>query len=137
MASRRIEDLHPTLREVFEFGLIEWNKRFPALPYPFLTATYRDNKEQEELYAQGRTKKGARLTNARSGQSPHNYLPSFAFDIAFKTTKGELDWNKTLFALFASIVKEKHEDVITWGGDFQRLKDSPHFELKGWKENRP
>lgn len=131
MASRKLEDLHPLLREAFEYGLIEWSKRFPDLPYPFITATYRDNKEQEELYAQGRTTKGSRVTNARAGQSPHNYNPSLAFDIAFQKEK-KLSWENHLFDKFAAIVKEKFKDVV-WGGNFKSLKDRPHFELKNWK----
>lgn len=34
--------------------------------------TYRSNEEQDALYAQGRTKPGSIVTNARAGQSAHN-----------------------------------------------------------------
>src|SRR3990167_7492221 len=37
-----------------------------------ITCTYRSNKEQEALYAQGRTKPGRIVTRARGGQSKHN-----------------------------------------------------------------
>ena len=39
-----------------------------------VTCTYRNNAEQEELYAQGRTKPGRIVTRARGGQSKHNAL---------------------------------------------------------------
>lgn len=38
-----------------------------------VTCTWRSDEEQESLYAQGRTKPGRRVTNARAGQSAHNY----------------------------------------------------------------
>lgn len=136
MASRRKEDLHAVLIEAVDFAFSEWDLRYPSFPRPFLTATFRPNKEQDELYAQGRTKKGAKVTNAKAGQSAHNYLPSFAFDVAFKKEDGTLDWNNALFGLLAAIIKERFKDVITWGGDFKSIKDRPHFELKNWKRHK-
>jgi len=38
-----------------------------------VTSTYRDNASQEELYAQGRTRPGKIVTNAKPGESWHNY----------------------------------------------------------------
>lgn len=44
-----------------------------------LTQTMRTFKEQDNLYAQGRTLKGSKVTDAKGGQSHHNY--GLAFDI--------------------------------------------------------
>lgn len=135
MASRKIEDLHPTLQEVFKFGQSEWETRYPDRPVPFLTTTYRSHKEQDEIYAKGRTKKGPKVTNAKAWQSPHNYFPSLAFDVSFKKN-GKAYWDNYLFEDFSNIVKEKYSDVVTWGGDFRSFKDRPHFELKGWESEK-
>jgi len=108
----------------------EWSRLYPGLPKPFLTCTYRPNEEQTELYSHGRTIKGPVVTNAKAGQSPHNFNPSHAFDIAFIGLDKKLDWSPELFKLFAQIIKE---DGIVWGGDFKSMKDNPHFEVKDWK----
>ena len=38
-----------------------------------VTSTYRDNESQNALYAQGRTAPGKIVTNAKAGQSFHNF----------------------------------------------------------------
>lgn len=131
MASRDMKDLHPVLAESFTRVLAEWRVKYPELPTPFLTTTHRPNKEQNELYAIGRTVKGKKVTNAKAGESPHNYFPSLAFDIGFKNEAGQLDWNVELFKNFAQLMAEDNF-LIVWGGNW-RFTDNPHFELKGWK----
>lgn len=132
--SRSKEDLHSELVTAFEKSCAKFTYYYPHLPVPFLTYTNRSNEEQNELYAQGRTKPGKIVTNAKAGQSPHNYNPSYAFDIAFltKTKPQKLDWSKDLFKKFAAIVKADFPNVV-WGGDFTSIPDLPHFELKAWK----
>ena len=45
-----------------------------ASPYHwYVTSAYRSSAEQDKLYAQGRTTPGPRVTNARGGQSAHNF----------------------------------------------------------------
>jgi peptidoglycan LD-endopeptidase CwlK len=44
-----------------------------------VTCTYRSPQDQEALYAQGRTKPGAIVTNAHAGESSHQYR--IAFDV--------------------------------------------------------
>lgn len=132
--SRRLEDLHPLLVGVWKAALEVWKIKYPDLAQPFLTYTYRSNEEQNALYAQGRTKAGRRVTNAKAGQSPHNYLPSYAFDVAFKKKDNTLDWDIKLFNKFAAVVKQQpNAEKVQWGGDFVSIKDAPHFEVKGWK----
>ena len=131
MASRSITDLHPTLAYAFGKAEAEWQHRYPDAPVPFLTATYRSNAEQDATYAIGRTKPGTRVTNAQAGQSPHNYNPSFAFDIAFQDKAKKLDYSTLLFQRFAALVALT--PGITWGGTFKSLPDMPHFELINWR----
>jgi len=127
MASRKKEDLHPILKEAFEKAEIEYLKAYPDSPKPFLTCTYRSNLEQDQLFSQV-----PKVTNAKAGQSPHNYLPSLAFDIAFLKPDNSLDWSNINFARFADII-EDIEDRIVWGGAWIKFKDSPHYELVDWK----
>ncbi len=70
MSSRLLSDLHPMLEpRVRAFLVATRAAGFDVL----VTCTYRSNQEQEDLYAIGRTKPGRRVTNARAGQSPHNF----------------------------------------------------------------
>jgi peptidoglycan LD-endopeptidase CwlK len=132
MVSRSKADLHAHLTEAYNYAETEFVKRHPDKAVPLLTCTYRSNEEQTKLYNQGRTTKGKIVTHAKAGESPHNFKPSFAFDIGF--SKGKvMDWNSTLFTLFAGILKERYIETVTWGGDFKEFKDRPHFELKGWR----
>ena len=132
MASRDIKDLHHVCAEAHTLASALYKERFPNDPQPFLTCTHRDNEEQTELYAQGKTKPGKIVNQAKAGQSPHNYKPSFAWDIAFinPLTK-KLDWSDKLFRNYADCVK-KVSSVIECGIDW-KFKDAPHYELKGWK----
>lgn len=130
--SRSKEDLHAELVRAFDESCKKFVFYYPNLPVPFLTCTRRTNEEQEQLYALGRTIPGKKVTNARAGQSPHNYSPSFAFDIGFINIRKKLDWSPHLFKKFADIITADFPQVL-WGGDFQSFKDMPHFELKAWK----
>lgn len=131
MASRKLEDLDSVLASAF----LECKRRY-ELAYlsnkVIVTCTYRPNEEQNELYKQGRTKAGAKVTNAKGGQSPHNYKPALAFDIAFLGKDEKLDWREEHFATFARIMKDVNP-VIEWGGEW-KFKDTPHFQIRNWKD---
>lgn len=144
MASRRLEDLDDKLVKAYEDTAAKYRKAYPRLPYPIITATNRPGTEQDALYnqpwdgkdnnANGRVDERAeKVTNARAGQSPHNYMPSLAFDVAFVDDNGRLDWNPDLFDKFAAILLKNHKG-ITWGGNFRSFKDKPHYERTGWKK---
>lgn len=78
-----------------------------------IISTYRTFAEQDALYAQGRTTPGNIITNARGGESFHNY--KIAFDIYCK------DYNKV-----GAIGKKIG---LEWGGDWETFKDLAHFQL--------
>lgn len=127
MASRNKEDLRLELVHAYNNAFEMYSKLYPNAPQPFLTCTYRSGEEQNELY-----KKVPKVTNAKAGQSPHNYNPSFAFDIAFITVAKKLSWDSKNFKNFADCVA-KVSDVVEWGGSWAKFNDAPHFELKNWK----
>lgn len=94
----------------------------------FVTCTLRTNEEQEELFAQGRTKPGKIITNARAGQSKHNPGPdglARAFDVAFRCGDKGATWDGPWDTL------GKVADLVglRWGGNWHGFKDYPHFEL--------
>lgn len=127
MPSRKIEDCVEILQKCWNDASLAFAKLNPELPQPFITCTYRTPQEQLDLYAQGRTKPGAKVTQIKKG-GKHNEYPSKAFDIAFKTRSGQLDWSPKLFEAFANIVAIQHPEV-QWGGDWAKFKDLPHFQV--------
>lgn len=136
MASREIKDCDIKLQEVWAYAVAEWQILYPQMPKPFLTCTHRPCDEQEVLFLMNKNGKDDDddgkideadewRSNARAGQSKHNFNPSQAFDVAFKDKNGHLDWSEELFRMFAAIIKPKG---IKWGGDWKK-RDTPHFEI--------
>lgn len=83
--------------------------------------------EQDELFAQGRTKPGNKVTNARGGFSNHNF--GIAFDVGVfqgGTYLPESPKYKAVGALGTDLGLE-------WGGNWKSIQDEPHFQLRpGW-----
>ena len=87
-------------------------------------AGLRTYEEQNELFAQGRTKPGSIVTNARGGFSNHNF--GIAFDIGvFEGANylGESPKYKAVGALGMDLGLE-------WGGNWKTFVDEPHFQLR-------
>lgn len=134
----RIELMHPKVREQLKKDYLEINKNLPKGVRLRFTQTLRTIKEQNDLYAQGRTKKGKIVTNAKGGQSIHNY--GLAFDIVILLDK---DGNGTFESVSWEVDKywKRVVDFFkskgwTWGGDFKTMYDAPHFEYtqgKTWR----
>ena len=70
MSSRRLEDLHLLMRPLVDAFLAACAREGIDI---LVTCTYRSDEEQARLYAQGRTKPGLKVTNAKPGQSMHNF----------------------------------------------------------------
>lgn len=126
MPSRKIEDCVEALQKAWIDASHTYANTYPNDAQPFLTCTHRTEAEQAELYAQGRTKPGPKVTQLKKG-SKHNAYPSKAFDIAFRKD-GKLDWSPKLFKAFADIVAQQNPSV-EWGGNWTKFKDLPHFEV--------
>lgn len=127
MPSRDKKDLRLELAQAYEKACDKYKSLHPNDPQPFITCTYRSSDEQNELF-----KKVPKVTNAKGGQSPHNYNPSFAFDIGFIGVDKKMDWSNNLFEKFNECI-QLVSDVVDWGGSWKKFKDAPHFELKNWK----
>lgn len=87
-----------------------------------MTEGFRSIARQNELYAQGRTKPGAIVTNAKGGESYHNW--GVAFDVVLRV-EGYSDSPK-----WARIGALGRKIGLEWGGDWASFKDLPHFELR-------
>ena len=86
--------------------------------------------EQNALYAQGRTRPGQIVTKARAGYSNHNF--GIAFDIGI-FENGRYLPQSPLYAQAGPIGKSFG---LSWGGDWLRFRDEPHYELRPvWAAN--
>lgn len=83
--------------------------------------------EQDAMYAQGRTKPGKRVTNAKGGQSNHNF--GLAVDVA-PMKAGKIDWNAPL-NVWQAIGKAGELEGLEWGGRWKSFVDMPHLQLPG------
>ena len=142
----RIKLLHPKVRqEVLDMYTYANNKLLGKGVRLRFAYTLRTNEEQDALYAQGRTKlfdnNGKRLgkvTNAKGGQSIHNY--SLAFDIVLLLDKNndgifesaswdtKADFDKDGTSDWMEVTNYFKSKGWTWGGDWSSFKDYPHFE---------
>ncbi len=83
--------------------------------------------EQNELYKQGRTKKGPVVTNAKGGQSNHNY--GLAVDVV-PFVNGQPQWNAPN-SVWMAIGHEGNKLGLEWGGSWKKFIDKPHLQLPG------
>jgi hypothetical protein len=121
-SDERIDKLHPKVRQVFTDFINECEETFNVTLR--VVQGYRTFEEQDALYAKGRGAGGSVVTNARGGQSFHNY--GLAIDVcAMVGNDKEVDWNYNTGEL--EPIAKKHG--ITWGGTWAHIKDKPHFEM--------
>lgn len=92
----------------------------------------RSVEEQEALYAQGRTKPGAKVTNARGTSYSSMHQWGVAFDFFRNDGKGLYYDNDGFFAKAGQIGKSLG---LEWGGDWKSPVDKPHFQLPDWGSN--
>jgi hypothetical protein len=85
--------------------------------------------EQRNIYAQGRTKPGKVVSNAKPGQSAHNF--GYAVDV-WPMKEDDFDWgaNGSLFKTMADIAVSLG---LTAGFYFKSIHDAPHVESPKWK----
>lgn len=89
-----------------------------------ITSGSRTYEEQDELYRQGRDKPGVKVTNAKGGQSNHNF--GIAFDVTIFDGAKPV-WESPVYKAVGAIGKGLG---LAWGGDWKGISDEPHFELK-------
>ena len=98
-----------------------------------ITQGLRTIAEQDALYAQGRTKPGQIVTNARGGYSYHNF--GVAIDFALLLPDGGVSWDTKRdgdgdgIADWDEVVAQAKRLGWDWGGDWRTFTDLPHFEM--------
>lgn len=99
--------------------------------------THRSKDDQDRAWSYG-------YSNAKFGESAHNYNPSFAVDVypypAPKTKidgATKLDDNSPEWENMINVFKTKAKELgikITCGIDFKSIVDKPHIEITNWKQ---
>ncbi len=142
----RINTAHPLIREKLLKDYTDANNLLGKGIRLRFSYVYRSHEEQNKLYL-----KKPKVTNAKGGQSIHNY--GLAFDIVLLYDN---DGNGTFEEASWSMIKDFDKDSIAdwmevtnllksrgweWGGDWKSFKDAPHFQIKksngkswNWKE---
>jgi peptidoglycan L-alanyl-D-glutamate endopeptidase CwlK len=90
-----------------------------------ITSTYRDHASQDALWAIGRTKPGRRVTNAKGGQSFHNFRVAWDF---VPVIAGKAVWND--LSLFRRCGEIGEALGCEWGGRW-KMRDYPHLQYTG------
>jgi len=95
-----------------------------------VTSTYRSPVDQDSLYAQGRTAPGRIVTNARAGQSLHQYR--VAFDVV-PLRDGKPVWGTTGddYRLWLRVGELGEAQGLEWAGRWKRFREFPHFQYAG------
>ena len=122
----RIASAHPKIREELKQHYIECNNLLPKGIRLRFAYVYRSIAEQNVLYNQR-----PKVTNAKGGQSIHNY--GLAFDYVIMLDK---DNNGTFETIEWDLKSPYHKVVVDffkskgyeWGGDWKSFKDYPHFQ---------
>lgn len=111
---RNLEGVHPDLVKVMERALALSEIDFAVIE------GLRTIARQKELVAGG----ASRTMNSR-------HLTGHAVDIA-PWVGGTIRWDWPLYHKLAKTVKQAASELgvqITWGGDWKKFRDGPHFEL--------
>jgi len=130
----RIKEAHPKLRDLLLHQYEEANNLLGKGARLRLAYVYRSNELQNQLF-----NKRPKVTNAKGGQSIHNY--GLAFDIVLlydndgNETFEEASWSmirdfdKDSKADWMEVVKYFKSEGWEWGGDWTSFKDAPHFQM--------
>lgn len=127
-SSRRLEHLHPAMWPLVERLLA--SARLEGIDL-LVTCTWRSAEEQARLYAQGRTAPGRIVTNAKPGQSMHNFMlrgqpASLAVDVV-PLRFGKPIWDSK-DALWQEVGDLGQAAGLEWAGRWKRFREYPHFQ---------
>lgn len=130
-----LNGVHPKLRELMEASIKDSPEDFT------ITEGLRTQQRQKELYAQGRTTKGIKVTNADGVKNKSNHQAKsdgfgYAVDLyPYFNGSVQVSHTETIPRLkrIADHIKNKAKQMnikVIWGGDWKSPYDPPHFEIK-------
>ncbi len=143
--SRSLDDLLPAAKVRFQSMLA----RCAADPWfikngieVLVTSTERDFESQDALYAQGRTKPGKIVTNAKAGQSWHNFkcagdVVPLRHGVAIWGTKGDgidlddSDDHTDDLEVWERVAEHGEAAGLEWAGRWRSFKEYAHFQYTG------
>lgn len=127
----RIAQLHPAFQPVAVAMLSYVNTAYASQGVSAgISQAYRSVAEQNNLYAQGRTRPGAIVTNVRGGWSLHQFR--LAFDMLLRRN-GVVTWDNRLYKAVGKDLARRFP-ITVWGGNFPQIfggsfTDYPHFQF--------
>lgn len=124
----------------------------PILQELFRRVLERDDLQRDLTVVCGHRSKDAQIAAFQSGNSKvswpnskHNRVPSLAVDVAPLLAGGGVSWDWEDYNLIAPCVKDEWEKMteegrtegwtLSWGGDWKKFKDGPHWELREVKKS--
>ena len=134
----RIELLHPSVREEAKEIYKKITEALTGRASCRFTQTLRTFEEQDDLFAKGRTKlfsatgkRVGKVTNAKGGQSYHNYGLAIDFCLVIDGKLASWDWQKDFdndkTADWMEVVNIFKSYGWEWGGEWKFI-DRPHFQ---------
>ncbi|MCI8514105.1 MAG: M15 family metallopeptidase [Lachnospiraceae bacterium] len=123
--ARDIRKLHPELQE--KIARLKALCAAEGLPLG-IGECVRTAAEQDALYAQGRTKPGSIVTNARGSSYASQHQWGIAFDF-YKNVSGHAYDDIPFFNRVGALAKSIG---LAWGGDWTSPVDRPHLYLPYW-----
>ena len=130
---RDVTQLHPRLQEKFELLQKKCAQKGIAIR---ATECLRTAKEQDALYAKGRTAPGPKVTNAsgKDAKSMHQWGVAVDIVIDMDADKdGDVDIRDLYNVKLLNVVGKIGESIgLEWGGSWKSIVDKPHFQLPDW-----
>lgn len=130
---RDITKLHPRLQEKFKLLQKKCAHKGIAIR---ATECLRTAKEQDALYAKGRTAPGPKVTNASGKDAKSMHQWGVAVDVAINMDTdedGDVDIRDIYNAKLLNVVGKIGQSIgLEWGGSWKSIVDKPHFQLPDW-----
>ena len=121
-SEKRLQQLHPALAVAVRAMVADLATKGTVVE---VVQGLRTFAEQDDLYAKGRTTPGPIVTQARGGESNHNF--GLAVDLC-PFTNGTPDWNAPM-SVWAAIGASAEAQGLEWGGQWKKFLDKPHVQL--------
>jgi peptidoglycan L-alanyl-D-glutamate endopeptidase CwlK len=119
--SRNLDDLIPVVKDRVERFIEICKEHNIDL---LVTSTYRDQESQAALYEQGRTTPGHIVTNAKAGDSYHNWR--CAVDVV-PLVNGKPNWDGN-DPIWNQIGMLGEQAGLEWAGRWHTFKELAHFQ---------
>lgn len=127
-SKRNVSTLHPKVQELAMKWYDLCHER--NLPVVIIDGS-RTWEDQEAIYEQGRGKPGKIVTNARPGQSLHNYGIAWDFGVFDGVSvDGGIGHYHDESPIYDKAGEAAEELGLEWGGRWEHIIDRPHIQYK-------